>query len=61
MNLGVKKVIRRLETGGRVSLRHVNDNTVRKALRAVNLGYRPTNRSGDPEVDKQVRKILNRR
>ena len=34
--------------------------TERKALEAVSIGVRPTNRTGNPELDKAIRRILNR-
>ena len=60
-NLEINRVIRRLEAGDTTSLQGITDVNVKKALRAYILGVRPVSRTGDPEVDKMMRKLLNRR
>ena len=61
LNLELNRVLRRLEAGGKPSLRNLTDLNHIKALRAVMLGNQPTSRTGDPELDKRIRNILNRR
>ena len=60
-NLELKRILRRLEQGGFPSVLNAGDLNAMKALRGLKLGNRPTNRTGNPELDKMIRKILNRR
>jgi len=58
VNYAVKRAIKSIRNGGRPSLQYIKDEKVKKVLRGIINGNRPVVKTGDIEIDKQIRSLL---